>query len=214
MTIPIFPLQLIVFPGENLNLHIFEEKYRELFRDLKNQEVLFFGIPPVVDNKLHAFGTRLLLTEIVKTYPGGEMDVSSKGLDVFKLNKVTNDNSEKLYAFADVEVLKDDQSYDFLKFEELKGLYLAFQELMVDQKEIIAIDGNDYSFKIAHYIGLSEAQKLSLLEILNENTRQDFLIDHLKTIIPAMQNIKETQSRITANGHFKNLQSFNFNKPE
>jgi hypothetical protein len=96
----------------------------------------------------------------------------------------------------------------------LKGLYLAFQELMVAQKEIIAIDGNDYSFKIAHYIGLSEAQKLSLLEILNENTRQEFLIEHLKTIIPAMQNIKETQSRITANGHFKNLQSFNFNKPE
>ena len=214
MIIPIFPLQLIVFPGEELNLHIFEKKYLELFRDLKNQEALYFGIPPVVDNKINAFGTRLILTNIVKTYPSGEMDVSTKGLDAFKVTNVLEQTTEKLYTYAEVEVLANNQSYNFLQFEELKELYLAFQALMVDKKEINATDGNGYSFKIAHYIALSEEQKLTLLEILDEATRQDFLISHLKTIIPAMKNIKETQGRITANGHFKNLKSFNFNKPD
>jgi Lon protease-like protein len=214
MNIPIFPLQLIVFPGESLNLHIFEQKYRQLFADLKSGTITFFGIPPVVDHQMHAFGTRLILTDIVKNYPGGEMDVSTKGIDVFKLGGILANGGQKLYAEATVDLITHDSSYDFLKFEELRGLYLEFQDLMAAQKEIDVVDGDGYSFKIAHYIGLSEAQKLALLEIVSEFDRQDYLIQHLKLIIPSMRNIKETQARITANGYFKNLKSFNFTQGE
>jgi hypothetical protein len=52
------------------------------------------------------------------------------------------------------------------------------------------------------------------LETVSEEDRQMLLIDHLEMMIPSMKNINETQARITANGHFKNLQTFNFNKPE
>lgn len=214
MNIPIFPLQLIVFPGESLNLHIFEQKYRQLFADLKSGSITFFGIPPVVDHQMHAFGTRLILTDIVKNYPGGEMDVSTQGIDVFKLGGILANGGQKLYAEATVDLITHDSSYDFLKFEELRGLYLEFQDLMAAQKEIDVVDGDGYSFKIAHYIGLSEVQKLALLEIVSEFDRQDYLIQHLKLIIPSMRNIKETQARITANGHFKNLKSFNFTQGE
>ena len=214
MNIPIFPLQLIVFPGESLNLHIFEQKYRQLFADLKSGTITFFGIPPVVDHQMHAFGTRLILTDIVKNYPGGEMDVSTQGIDVFKLGGILANGGQKLYAEATVDLITHDSSYDFLKFEELRGLYLEFQDLMAAQKEIDVVDGDGYSFKIAHYIGLSEVQKLALLEIVSEFDRQDYLIQHLKLIIPSMRNIKETQARITANGHFKNLKSFNFTQGE
>lgn len=214
MNIPIFPLQLIVFPGESLNLHIFEQKYRQLFADLKSRTITFFGIPPVVDHQMHAFGTRLILTDIVKNYPGGEMDVRTQGIDVFKLGGILANGGQKLYAEATVDLITHDSSYDFLKFEELRGLYLEFQDLMAAQKEIDVVDGDGYSFKIAHYIGLSEAQKLALLEIVSEFDRQDYLIQHLKLIIPSMRNIKETQARITANGHFKNLKSFNFTQGE
>lgn len=214
MNIPIFPLQLIVFPGESLNLHIFEQKYRQLFADLKSGSITFFGIPPVVDHQMHAFGTRLILTDIVKNYPGGEMDVSTQGIDVFKLGGILANSGQKLYAEATVDLITHDSSYDFLKFEELRGLYLEFQDLMAAQKEIDVVDGDGYSFKIAHYIGLSEVQKLALLEIVSEFDRQDYLIQHLKLIIPSMRNIKETQARITANGHFKNLKSFNFTQGE
>ena len=214
MNIPIFPLQLIVFPGESLNLHIFEQKYRQLFADLKSGSITFFGIPPVVDHQMHAFGTRLILTDIVKNYPGGEMDVSTQGIDVFKLGGILANGGQKLYAEATVDLITHDSSYDFLKFEELRGLYLEFQDLMAAQKEIDVVDGDGYSFKIAHYIGLSEVQKLALLEIVSEFDRQDYLIQHLKLIIPSMRNIKETQARITANGYFKNLKSFNFTQGE
>ena len=214
MNIPIFPLQLIVFPGESLNLHIFEQKYRQLFADLKSGSITFFGIPPVVDHQMHAFGTRLILTDIVKNYPGGEMDVSTQGIDVFKLGGILANGGQKLYAEATVDLITHDSSYDFLKFEELRGLYLEFQDLMAAQKEIDVVDGDGYSFKIAHYIGLSEVQKLALLEIVSEFDRQDYLIQHLKLIILSMRNIKETQARITANGHFKNLKSFNFTQGE
>jgi ATP-dependent Lon protease len=214
MNIPIFPLQLIIFPGEHLNLHIFEKRYRDLFNDLKNQEILYFGIPPVVDNQIHTYGTRLILTDIEKTYPGGELDVKTKGLDVFKINQLANNYEQKDYASADIELLIQDSKFDFTKFEQLKSMYLEFQALMVEQKVIDHEDMKIYSFQIAHYIGLSEGQKLLLLETVSEEDRQMLLIDHLEMMIPSMKNINETQARITANGHFKNLQTFNFNKPE
>ena len=132
----------------------------------------------------------------------------------FKLGGILANSGQKLYAEATVDLITHDSSYDFLKFEELRGLYLEFQDLMAAQKEIDVVDGDGYSFKIAHYIGLSEVQKLALLEIVSEFDRQDYLIQHLKLIIPSMRNIKETQARITANGHFKNLKSFNFTQGE
>ena len=47
-TIPIFPLQIVVFPGEMVPLHIFEERYKQMFADVRaareRGEVLLVGI--------------------------------------------------------------------------------------------------------------------------------------------------------------------------
>ena len=49
--IPIFPLEIIVYPNEKLNLHIFEDRYKQLISDI-NKEKKYFGIPPVIKNKI------------------------------------------------------------------------------------------------------------------------------------------------------------------
>jgi len=52
--IPIFPLGIVVYPGESLNLHIFEPRYRELILEcIENSKP--FGIPVVIENKLMEF---------------------------------------------------------------------------------------------------------------------------------------------------------------
>jgi len=96
----------------------------------------------------------------------------------------------------------------------LQTFYNEFQSLLKQQKEIINIKPQIYSFQIAHYSGLSENQKLDLLALESEEDRQELMITHFEQIIPSMKSIEETQTRIEANGHFKNLQSFNFTKPE
>jgi hypothetical protein len=211
MDIAIFPLQLIAFPGEQLNLHVFEQRYRDLFNDLKTNKSMTFGIPPVVKNDIYLLGTQLKLVEIVKQYPNGEMDVVTEGIGVFSVNKIYNPYGDKSYAGANVELLIDDEEFNLVKFEELQNLYEEFQAMLTQRKEILNINANRYSFQIAHYAGLNEEQKLALLATLSEEERQEIMINHFKFIMPSMRSIQETQTRIIANGHFKNLQSFKFN---
>ena len=214
MDLAIFPLQIIVFPGEQLNLHIFETRYRDLFKDLKLDSEMRFGIPPVINNEIYGIGCRLKLVSIIKEYPNGEMDVISEGIDIFSINQIIPNYKSKKYAGADVEVFEDDPTYNLIKFEILQTFYNEFQSLLKQQKEIINIKPQIYSFQIAHYSGLSENQKLDLLALESEEDRQELMITHFEQIIPSMKSIEETQTRIEANGHFKNLQSFNFTKPE
>ena len=214
MDLAIFPLQIIVFPGEQLNLHVFETRYRDLFKDLKLDSEMRFGIPPVINNEIYGIGCRLKLVSIIKEYPNGEMDIISEGIDIFSINQIIPNYKSKKYAGADVEVFEADPTYNLIKFELLQTFYNEFQSLLKQQKEIINIKPQIYSFQIAHYSGLSENQKLDLLALESEEDRQELMITHFEQIIPSMKSIEETQTRIEANGHFKNLQSFNFTKPE
>ncbi|HSN09667.1 MAG TPA: LON peptidase substrate-binding domain-containing protein, partial [Hanamia sp.] len=69
--IPIFPLSIVVYPHETLNLHIFEPKYKQLVKDCYDQKKMF-GIPVVINDKMQEMGTLLEITEISKEYENGE----------------------------------------------------------------------------------------------------------------------------------------------
>src|SRR5437868_1316826 len=68
--IPVFPLGIVVFPGETVNLHIFEPRYKQLVNECY-AEGKPFGIPTVIDNKLNEMGTLVRVAEIVKVYDNG-----------------------------------------------------------------------------------------------------------------------------------------------
>jgi Lon protease-like protein len=70
--IPIFPLGIVVYPGENLNLHIFEPQYKQLITEC-NEQKKPFGIPTVIENKMQDFGSMVTITEISKVHDNGEM---------------------------------------------------------------------------------------------------------------------------------------------
>ena len=68
--IPIFPLGIVVYPGEELNLHIFEPRYKQLIKDCHESKKPF-GIPSVVNNKMTEMGTLVEVAEITKLYDNG-----------------------------------------------------------------------------------------------------------------------------------------------
>ena len=60
--IPIFPLNLVVYPGEALNLHIFEPRYKQLINEcVANKKP--FGIPSVLKDKISEMGTLMRIKE-------------------------------------------------------------------------------------------------------------------------------------------------------
>ncbi len=79
--IPVFPLGIVVYPGEELNLHIFEPKYKQLINDCFETKKPF-GIPTVIDGKIVEMGTTVLIKEISKTYEDGQLDIRTEGLSL------------------------------------------------------------------------------------------------------------------------------------
>ena len=127
MYLPFFPLKLVVFPGEELNLHIFEPRYKELLADVE-QNGNTFGIC-VYLNTLSGFGTEVRLEKVIKRYEDGRLDISTRGLRPFKILSFENPIPGKLYAGGNVEFLADDpkittvQHYEYV-FYLKEMLYL------------------------------------------------------------------------------------------
>ena len=85
--IPIFPLSVVLYPGEALNLHIFEPRYKELVKECSNNSKPF-GVPAVINGNVAEFGTLVMIEQIVKEYDNGEMDIVTKGTVVFRILEI------------------------------------------------------------------------------------------------------------------------------
>jgi len=81
LEIPLFPLNIVAFPGEEINLHIFEPRYKQLINDCLDNKTTF-GIPSYVKSKID-LGTETEICSITKKYPDGRMDIKTRGVKVF-----------------------------------------------------------------------------------------------------------------------------------
>src|SRR5688572_12412899 len=97
--VPIFPLGIVVYPGEQLNLHIFEPRYKQLITECF-AEAKLFGIPAVIDNKVQDYGTLVRITEVTTVHENGEMDIKTRGEQVFKILEIIKEIPDKLYCGA------------------------------------------------------------------------------------------------------------------
>jgi Lon protease-like protein len=207
--IPLFPLSLIAFPTEKLNLHIFEPRYKQLVLDCMNGSVTF-GVCPYIDGAIADIGTEMQIMEIEKAYSDGRMDIRCKGVGLFQLLKFHNPALNKLYAGGVVLPVPNDWDEDQeIRQELIVAIHKLYQVAQI-QFEINEADHTPLSYQIAHKIGLSLPQEYELLQITSEAERQKFLLVHIRATIPVLEEIERTRARIKMNGHFKNLDPLQF----
>jgi hypothetical protein len=206
--LPLFPLNLIAFPMEDLNLHIFEPRYRELVNECLDNGTTF-GIPTFLDGRLPGFGTEVKILSLSKRYEDGRMDIHTQGIRAFRILDFQNPLEMKLYAGGVVELLPEPPISPSVMIgltERVKTLY----NLLGETNSFDINKPQPYSFQIAHKIGLSLEQEYNLRKIPTEAERQGFLIQHLERVIPVLQEVERTKDRIKLNGHFKNLDPLKF----
>lgn len=206
--IPIFPLAIVVYPGEELNLHIFEPRYKQLINDCKINKKPF-GIPAVIDEKISELGTLMELIEITELYDNGEMDIKTKGLKVFRTLEIVKEVPDKLYNGAIVNYPENDKkSNPDLMAKVIDIIAQLHSILKVDKKFTKPLD-QLRSYDVAHHAGLSLSEEYELLSLLNELQRQEYLKQHLLKVLPIVAEMEILKKRIQLNGHFKNLSGFN-----
>lgn len=205
--LPLFPLNLVAYPGHELNLHIFEPRYRQLVKDCLDQRTTF-GIPSFVHKKME-YGTEVRILELSHTYDDGKMDIKTEGISIIKVVDFQNPFRKKLYAGGPVVVLENNMEGNAMRQMEMHDLALElFSWLGTEEQIAITAETNVYA--LAHKVGLSPEQEYDLLQILHEEERQVFLIQHLKEMIPALQKAETARERIRQNGHFKHLDPLKF----
>ena len=188
-------------------LHIFEERYKQLINDCR-QEAVTFGIPVYIDNSI-AFGTEVQLVEVVTTYENGEMDVVCVARQVFRILSFEQQMEGKLYAGGEVEFLDVEYSADeSLRTEVLEKLESLYELMDVPMAQTAPNQFN--SFSLAHKMGLSFEQEYQLLQISKETDRLLYIKDHLVSTITVLEEINRTKTLIDMNGHFKNFDPLDF----
>lgn len=205
--IPIFPLGIVVYPGEQLNLHIFEPRYKQLIKECFETKKPF-GIPPVIDNKVNDTGTLVKLLEITKVYDDGKMDIKTEGLEVFTILEVIKELPEKLFSGAIVNYPANIESGNRALMQNIIIAIRELHKLLKISKEFKKPDEELWSYDVAHHAGLSLMEEYELLQLLHELQRQEYLKRHLKKVIPVIAEMETLKERVQLNGHFKNLSGF------
>ncbi len=206
--IPIFPLGIVVFPGEQLNLHIFEPRYRQLIHECFEAKKPF-GIPSVINDKINEMGTVVQVTEISKKYEDGKMDIKTEGLQVFRMLEMINTLPDKLYSGAIVSYPDNDEKGNRGLMQGIVSGIKELHKLLDIEKKFAKPDNELWSYDVAHHAGLSLQEEYELLELMQELQRQEYLKRHLKKVIPVLAEMETLKEKVKLNGHFKNLKGLN-----
>ena len=205
--IPIFPLSIVVYPHEDLNLHIFEPKYKQLIHECFEQKKLF-GMPVVINNKIEELGTLLEITEITKTYKTGEMDIKTKGKKVFRILEVIESVPEKLYSGAIVNYPHNHEHGKRLLMNKVIAATKQLHKILNVKKPLHKNEAEIWSYDLAHSVGLTLEEEYELLSLMNELQRHEYLKRHLAKVIPVVSEMEALKQKIKLNGHFKNISGF------
>ena len=207
--IPIFPLAIVVYPGEKLNLHIFEPRYKQLITECF-AEAKSFGIPAVLKNNVAELGTLCNIKQIVHTYEDGKLDITVEGVHVFRVLELVMSIPDKLYGGAIVHHLRDVSHNNKRLTVKVLALIRELHRLLQVNKEFSKPDEALESYDLAHHAGLSLEEEYELLGLRLESQRLEYLNRHLNKILPVISGTENLKEKIKLYGHFKALKGFNF----
>jgi Lon protease-like protein len=207
--IPIFPLGIVVFPGEKVHLHIFEPRYKQLVTEcFENKRT--FGIPSVVNNRLQEMGTLVQVSDIVQTYENGEMDIKTEGLRIFRILEVIKQVPDKLYSGAIVNYPDNDDAGNRELMQKVVNGVKQLHRLLNISKDFRKPDDQLHTYDVAHHAGLSLEEEYEVLGLMKELQRQEYIKRHLQKVLPMLLEMEQLKEKVKLNGHFRNLSAFDF----
>jgi ATP-dependent Lon protease len=198
--IPLFPLNVVLLPGADLPLHIFEPRYRSMVRDCLKHKTEF-GMLMALPNGVARVGCSAEIIEVVKRYDDGRMDILTVGRAPFRVVRLLEDNP-LLEGFVDY--LEDREQLPGAKTRrELVELYEACHTLIFGDypKDVSDDQANLLSYRVASRLPLDLLWKQQILESRTEADRQERLMAYLREWAPHLQKTEELRHRSVGSGH-------------
>jgi ATP-dependent Lon protease len=197
--ISLFPLNVVLFPGELLPLHIFEPRYRRMVRECLDAKSPF-GMLLALPNGVAHVGCSAEILEVIKRYNDGRMDILAVGRHPYRVvDLFTNDPLLE----GTVDYLEERESpIDLQNRERLIELYEVCYTLLFSgmPANFAQSPSETLSFVIANALPLDLLWKQQILELRSEAERQDRLLRYLQEWVLHLQKIDTQRARGVGNG--------------
>ena len=196
----LFPLGIVLLPGEVVPLHIFEERYRKLIGE--RLEAGEFGIVLAEDDTVRECGTAARVAQLIEEMDDGRMNVLVQGQRRFRIVEVREpDDPETDYLTAEVDYYRDAQP------EAAPGVRDAVLAVFAKVLSLMDVESQGeppgegaLSFRIAAAVDFGAALKQELLESLSEEQRLETLLTVMTSLLPRLELRKEREEAIRGNG--------------
>jgi Lon protease-like protein len=198
--IPLFPLNVVLLPGADLPLHIFEPRYLEMVeRCLK--EKCEFGVLLALPKGVARVGCTAEIIEVVQRNADGTVDILTIGREPFRVIEFLE---EQPLAEGHVDYLEDrDIPPNMTLRRELIELYETCHTLVFEDypKNTDPTESTQLSFLVAGSLPMDLLWKQQILELRSEADRQERLVGYLRAWAPHLQKTGVMRQRAGGNGH-------------
>ncbi|HAE82601.1 MAG TPA: ATP-dependent protease [Ktedonobacter sp.] len=199
--LPLFPLNVVLFPGVVLPLHIFEPRYRQMIADCEEQKTPFGVVlarpesQPLAEEP-YLVGTMAEIRELDRL-EDGRIILMAVGVQRFR---ILSQHREKPYLSALVELYEDvfepmdDLDAEFKQAYNLFGTYIdlllkAANEQERDMRNHLPNRAEELSHFIAYFLDLPNEQKQYFLELTSTMERLQEEITILRREVPLMRQM-------------------------
>jgi Lon protease-like protein len=197
--LPLFPLQVVLLPGAQLPLHIFEERYKEMLAEVLRDRVEF-GVILASDKGIANEGCTATVDQVLRKYDDGRMDILTLGRRRFEIVRI---NEERAFLRGTVEFFDDDESTPptpDLQKRAIQG-YNQLQALASNEPLKASEETNpQLSFRLAQPVPDLVLRQM-LLSKRSEAERMRLLADFFPSYLLRQQRIQHVKLVAPRNGH-------------
>jgi len=198
----LFPLNLVLLPGEQAPLHIFEPRYRELIGEcLEDDEE--FGLVLADDDGIREIGTRAGVIEVLERFDDGQLNVVVEGRERFRLVELTEGRAFQTAEVVDIDDVGEDPTD--AELEQCLAAYDRVVKAAEAELEDIDFDADSIAFQIAARVDFGTEVKQGLLELQSERERVLRLAPMLNQAADAVRRDREIRERASGNGRVEPL---------
>jgi len=197
--LPLFPLDVVLFPGASLPLHIFEPRYREMISECLERHRPF-GVVRSKEDGFAEIGCTAEIITVAKRYDDGRMDIVTEGRERFEVMQV---NQERSFLQAEIVPLEDGPgAATSAEIAQASKLHDEIMTLAGGQAGISAeVDERRFSFHLASSLPLDLDFKQTLLGMKSEAERLHAIISFFEAILPTMRRTVYIRGKAGGNGH-------------
>lgn len=203
--LPLFPLELVLYPTEQLPLHIFEPRYQELTRYCLEHDRPF-GVVLAEADDMAEVGCTARIIKVLTQHGDGRRDILIRGDQRFRLSEI---HHEEVYLTAQVEEVEEvEEPMRTDLRERAVTQHMKLLEVAGRRVRPSVYQNVEYlSYLLGHNAGMSAPQKQQVLELPSENERLAFLVDYFEALIPRLEDMEQLRQKIKSNGHFRDFPS-------